>query len=90
MASTRGKRVFVILYDSRCSYRFAEIEAKVVTCDQAHALIDPWLTEESLKKSKAQLIRLLADFDRQFGHGGEGGMDSRSEQAVFGLRISNK
>ena len=39
--------------------------------DQAHALIDPWLTEESLKKSKAQLIRLLADFDRQFGHGGE-------------------
>jgi hypothetical protein len=54
-------------------------------------LIDPWLTEESLKKSKAQLIRLLADFDRQFGHGGEGGgMDSKSEQAVFGLRISNK
>ncbi len=58
--------------------------------DQAHALIDPWLAEKSPKKSKAQLIRHLADFDRQFGHGGEGGMDSRSEQAVFGLRISNK
>lgn len=39
--------------------------------DQAHALIDPWLAEESPKKSKAQLIRHLADFDRQFGHGGE-------------------
>ena len=39
--------------------------------DQAHALIDPWLTEESPKKSKAQLIRHLADFDREFGHGGE-------------------
>lgn len=39
--------------------------------DQAHALIDPWLTEKSPKKSKAQLIRHLADFDRQFGHTGE-------------------
>ena len=39
--------------------------------DQAHALIDPWLAEESPKKSKAQLIRHLADFDREFGHGGE-------------------
>ena len=39
--------------------------------DQAHALIDPWLAEESPKKSKAQLIRHLADFDRLFGHGGE-------------------
>ena len=39
--------------------------------DQAHALIDPWLAEKSPKKSKAQLIRHLADFDRQFGHGGE-------------------
>lgn len=39
--------------------------------DQAHALIDPWLEEESPKKSKAQLIRHLADFDRLFGHGGE-------------------
>ena len=34
-------------------------------------MIDPWLAEESPKKSKAQLIRHLADFDRQFGHGGE-------------------
>lgn len=39
--------------------------------DQAHALIDPWLAEESPKKSKAQLIRHLADFDRVFGHAGE-------------------
>ena len=39
--------------------------------DQAHALIDPWLAEESPKQSKAQLIRHLADFDRLFGHGGE-------------------
>ena len=39
--------------------------------DQAHALIDPWLAEKSPKKSKAQLIRHLADFDREFGHGGE-------------------
>ena len=39
--------------------------------DQAHALIGPWLAEKSPKKSKAQLIRHLADFDREFGHGGE-------------------
>lgn len=39
--------------------------------DQAHALIDPWLAEESPKKNKAQLIRYLADFDRLFGHRGE-------------------
>ena len=38
--------------------------------DQAHALIDPWLMEETPKKRKAQLIRHLADFDRQLGHGG--------------------
>lgn len=38
--------------------------------DQAHALIDPWLAEENPKKNKAQLIRHLADFDRQFGHDG--------------------
>lgn len=39
--------------------------------DQAHAVIDPWRAEESPKKSKAQLLRHLADFDRQFGHDGE-------------------
>ena len=39
--------------------------------DQAHALVDPWMSEESPKKSKSQLIRHLADFDRQFGHRAE-------------------
>lgn len=36
--------------------------------DQAHTLIDPWLSEEFPKRSKAQLIRHLMDFDRLFGH----------------------
>ncbi len=35
---------------------------------QAHALVDPWLKEESPKKSKAQLIRRLSDYDRCLGH----------------------
>lgn len=35
---------------------------------QAHALVDPWRAEPRPKKSKAQLIRLLADFDRLLGH----------------------
>lgn len=35
---------------------------------QAHALVDPWQAEPRPKKSKAQLIRLLADFDRLLGH----------------------
>ena len=39
--------------------------------DQAHALIDPWHSEEFPKKSKAQLIHHLEDFDRQFGHENE-------------------
>lgn len=35
---------------------------------QAHALIDPWTSEPNPKKSKRQLIRRLADFDRIFRH----------------------
>lgn len=35
---------------------------------QAHALVDPWRAEPRPKKSKAQLIRHLADFDRLLGH----------------------
>ena len=35
---------------------------------QAHAVVDPWRTEQPLKKSKAQLIRRLDDYDRWLGH----------------------
>ncbi len=38
---------------------------------QAHALVDPWRAEPRPKKSKALLIRHLADFDRLLGHGCE-------------------
>lgn len=38
---------------------------------QAHALVDPWRAEPRPKKSKAQLIRHLADFDRLLGHNRE-------------------
>lgn len=36
--------------------------------NQAHAIVDAWLTEKSPKKSKQQLIRRLADYDEWFGH----------------------
>ena len=41
---------------------------------QAHAVVDPWRTEQPLKKSKVQLIRRLDDYDRWLGHqpGSEG------------------
>ncbi len=35
---------------------------------QAHALVDPWRTEEHPKKSKAQLIQRLEEYDKCFGH----------------------
>lgn len=35
---------------------------------QAHALVDPWQAEENPKKSKVQLMRRLADYDRWLGH----------------------
>lgn len=38
---------------------------------QAHTLVDPWRAEPRPKKSKALLIRHLADFDRLLGHGCE-------------------
>lgn len=39
--------------------------------DQAHALVDPWRTEKTPKKSKALLLRHLSDFDRLLGHENE-------------------
>lgn len=36
--------------------------------NQAHALVDPWRTEENPKKSKALLIRRLDDYDTWLGH----------------------
>ncbi len=36
--------------------------------DKAHALVDPWMNEESPKKSKQTLIQRLADYDDCFGH----------------------
>lgn len=36
--------------------------------DQAHGIVDKWRTEENPKKSKAQLIRRLDDYDRWLGH----------------------
>ncbi len=35
---------------------------------QAHQIVDPWQREENPKKSKRQLIRFLADYDRCLGH----------------------
>lgn len=39
-----------------------------IYCDQAHALVDPWRAEKSLKKIKAQLIHHLDDYDEWLGH----------------------
>lgn len=39
--------------------------------DRAHALVDPWRTDPTPKKSKALLIRHLDDFDRLLGHNRE-------------------
>lgn len=36
--------------------------------EMAHAAVDPWRAEENPRKSKAQLIRRLADYDRNLGH----------------------
>lgn len=38
---------------------------------QAHAIVDPWRGKQPLKKSKAQLIRRLDDYDRWLGHSPE-------------------
>ena len=35
---------------------------------QAHEIIDKWRQEENPKKSKAQLIQRLDDYDRWLGH----------------------
>lgn len=36
--------------------------------EQAHAAVDPWRGEQPLKKSKAQLLRRLDDYDCWLGH----------------------
>lgn len=36
--------------------------------EQAHAAVDPWRAEQPLKKSKAQLLRRLDDYDCWLGH----------------------
>lgn len=36
--------------------------------ESAHATLAPWRTEENLRKSKAQLLRRLADYDRCLQH----------------------
>ncbi len=36
--------------------------------ERAHQLIDPWVKESTPKKSKQQLIKRLADYDRELGH----------------------
>lgn len=36
--------------------------------EMAHAAVDPWRAEENPRRSKLQLIRRLADYDRNLGH----------------------
>lgn len=36
--------------------------------EQSHQMLDPWLAEVNLKKSKRSLLSRLADYDRWFGH----------------------